>query len=163
MQAKALGSGLPDRSSLEEVEGPRAAGYRVDRLRPEDVHRPDDGVDPSPMLSVHAVSHPQHRDDQSQVGLHGGDDVGRGDGMLIDDRQQAVAGLDQRRKRLQGLEGGGEAAAVPFVVATGPRGNSRRAVDVITSLIYPIGFARDGVQAVQFEIITAHQHPIRFA
>ena len=69
-----------------------------------------------PAPSLGAVGEAQHGDDQRDVGLDGGDDVGGGDVVLGDDREQAVARLGERREGLERFEGHRQATAVALVL-----------------------------------------------
>ena len=115
VQAEALGRGVPDAGALEEVEGAHAVGDRVHGLRAQQLDGADGGVDLA-VRALRAVGEPQHGDDQRDVGLDGGDDVGGRDVVLGDDREQPVAGLGQRGERLERLEGQRQATAVALVL-----------------------------------------------
>ena len=118
VQAEALGGGVPDGRALEEVEGARTAGERLNGLGREDLDRLDDRLDAAAARAVELVGHPQDADDERDVGLDGRDDVGRRDALGADEPQQAVAGLGECGKRLERLERGGQTAAVALVVMT---------------------------------------------
>ena len=128
VQAEALGRGVPDAGALEEVERAHAIGDRLDGLRAEQLDGRDGRVDAGATV-LGAVGEAQHGDDQRDVGLDGGDDVGGGDVVLGDDRQQAVARLGQRGKRLERFEGHRQAPAVALVlVALAGAGAAGRAL-----------------------------------
>ena len=63
---------------------------------------------------VRAVGDAQHGDGQRDVGLDGLDDVAGRGALLAQEAQKPVARLGQRREGLEGLEGGGQPAAVAF-------------------------------------------------
>ena len=69
-----------------------------------------------PRRALGAVGEAQHGDDQRDVGLDGGDDVGGGDVLLGDHREQPVARLGERGEGLERLEGQRQAAAVTLVL-----------------------------------------------
>ena len=77
VQAEALGRGVPDGRALEEVEGARAGGERLDRLGREQLDGLDDRLDLAARLALDLVGEAQDGDDQRDVGLDGGDDLGR--------------------------------------------------------------------------------------
>ena len=88
VQAEALGRRLPDARALEEVECAHARGERLHGLRREQLDGRDDRVD-APAPALHLVGQAQHGDDQRDVGLDGGDDVGGGD-VVLGDRPPAA-------------------------------------------------------------------------
>jgi hypothetical protein len=116
VQAEALGRGVPDGRALEEVKGAGAAGERLHGFRREQLDGLDDGLDAAAAALVELVGHPQDGDDEGDVGLDGGDDVGRRDAVGADETQQAVARLGQGGECLERLERSGQAAAVAFIV-----------------------------------------------
>ena len=83
----------------------------------EDLDGRDDRVDAT-ATSLHLVCEPQDGDEQRDVGLDGGDDVGRRDVILGEHRQQPVARLGERRKRLERFEGHRQATAMALVLMT---------------------------------------------
>ena len=117
VQAEALGRGVPDGGALEEVEGARAGGQGLDGLRRQQLDGLDDRLDAAARAALDLVAQAQDADDQRDVGLDRGDDLGGRDALLLDDPQQAVARLGQGREGLERLEGGGQAATVALVVA----------------------------------------------
>ena len=113
---KRSGAASQTARALEEVEGARAggsactaSGERSSTAATTDSTRR--GSCPRPGWPGAA------RDDQRDVGLDGGDDVAGADALGLDEAQQAVARLGERRERLERLEGRGQATAVALVVA----------------------------------------------
>ena len=130
VQPEALGRGVPDAGALEEVEGPDVVGDRLHGLRAEHLDRADGGVDLAVRV-LRAVGEAQHRGDQRDVGLDRRDDVGRGDVVLGDHRQQAVAGLGEGGERLECFESQRQPPAVTLVLVAlaglpGAMGGARR-------------------------------------
>ena len=123
VQAEALGRRVPHARALEEVERAHPAGERLHGLRAEQLDGRDDRVH-APAAALRLVGEAQHGDDQRDVGLDGGDDVGGGDVVLGDDREQPVARLGQRGERLQRFEGDRQAPAVALVLVARRRGGS---------------------------------------
>ena len=119
VQAEALGSRVPGRGALEEVEGPGARGERLDGLGREQLDGRDDGLHLAAALALDLVAEAQHGDDERDVALDGRDHVARGDALLLDDAQQPVARLGERRECFKRFEGGGQPAAVALVVVAG--------------------------------------------
>ena len=116
VQAEALGRGVPHRGALEEVKRPRLAGERLDGFRGEDLDGLDDRLDAAAAALVELVGHAQDADDERDVGLDGGDDVGRRDAVGADQPQEAVARLGEGGKCLERLERSSQAAAVALIV-----------------------------------------------
>ena len=116
VQAEALGSAVPHRGALEEVERPGLAGERLDGFRGEDLDGLDDRLDAAAAALVELVGHAQDGDDEGDVRLDGGDDVGRGDAVGADQPQEAVARLGKGGERLERLERSSQAAAVALIV-----------------------------------------------
>ena len=116
VQAKALWCGLPHARALKEVECPHPPGERLHRPLAEELDRTDDGVD-APALVLDLIGEAKHGDDQRDVGLDGADDVGGRGVLLADERQQPIARLGQRGKRLERFERAGQAPAVARIVS----------------------------------------------
>ena len=115
---KRSGAASQTDDALEEVEGAGAGGERLDGLGREELDGLDDGLDLAAGLALDLVGQAQDGDHQRDVGLDGGDDLaGARRAPGVDEAQEAVAGLGERRERLERLEGGGQAAAVALVVA----------------------------------------------
>ena len=135
VQAEALGGGVPLLAALEELEGLGVGRELVHRLGREHLDGADDRVDLAAARGVEAVGEPHDRDHQGDVGLDRADHVADRGALLGDEREQAVAGLGQRREDLERLEGGGQALAVALVARAadggvgartrGPRGGRR--------------------------------------
>ena len=104
VQPEALGRGVPHARALEEVECPHASASActVCALSSSTAATT---VSTRPRRLLHLIGQAQHGDDQRDVGLDGGDDVGGGDVVLVDDREQPVARLRQRGERLERFEG----------------------------------------------------------
>jgi hypothetical protein len=111
VQAEALGSRVPDRGALEEVEGLGRADQRLDAGRRQDLDRLRDAADPAAAVRV-AVGEAQDGDHQRDVGLDGRDHLALGGLVLADDAQDPLARFRQRRERLERLECGGQTASV---------------------------------------------------
>ena len=122
VQAEALGRGVPDGRALEEVEGARPRGERLRRpraraaRRPRRPTRPCRGSCPRPGWPRRSTAITSATSDSTAATTSPVRDA-----LLLDEAQQAVAGLGQRRERLERLEGGGQAAAVALVVAARTR------------------------------------------
>ena len=123
VQPEALRDPLPDGGALEEVKRPGAAGDRVHGPRREHLDAGDGALDaaarggPSTWLASRSDG-----DRQRDVGLDGGDDVGRRRLAVLEQPQDAVARLDQHREGLERLEGRRQPAAVALVVVALARG-----------------------------------------
>jgi hypothetical protein len=119
VQAEALRHQVPAGGALEEVEGGRAGGERLDALGREHVDGRRDGGDLAALSLRRAVGNAQHRDHERDVGLDRLDDLADGGLLLPDHAQHAIARLRERGEGLERLEGRGQPASVPLVVTAG--------------------------------------------
>ncbi len=117
VQAEALGRGVPDGRALEEVEGARAGGERLDGLGREQLDGLDDRLDAAAGAALDLVGEAQDGDHERDVGLDGGDDLAGRDALGGHEAQQAVARLGERGEGLERLERGRQATAMALVVA----------------------------------------------
>ena len=115
VQAEALGSDVPARRALEEVEGAGPTGQLLDARPCEQLDGLGDARHLAPPLGRVPVRHPQGGRDEGDVRLHRGDDVAGGGAVLAHQAHDPVARLGERRERLERLEGGGQAAAMALV------------------------------------------------
>ena len=105
VQPEALGRGVPARWSARRSRTcARWLASACDRLRAEQLYGADDGVDALARVRTPSIGEAQHRDDQRDVGLDGGDDVGGRDVVLGDDRSRRLRDSDERREGLERLE-----------------------------------------------------------
>src|SRR3954452_24438986 len=116
VQAEALRRGVPDGRALEEVEGARADGERLDRLRRQQLDGLDDRLDAAAVLALDLFGEPQDGDDEGDVALDRGDDVAGRHALGGHEAEHAIARLGQRRGRLERRERRRQAPAVALVV-----------------------------------------------
>ena len=82
----------------------------------------DRAVDLAGERALELVGKPDDRDRQRHIGLDRRDDLGHRRLAVLEQPQDAVAGLDQHRVRLERLERSRQPTAVSLVVVTLPAG-----------------------------------------